>query len=82
MKSTLRRIGNSKGLILPQPLLAQVGLVRDVELTLEQDAIVIRRPKRRRRTGWADASKAIAAVGDDKLVWPEFANRDDGKLRW
>lgn len=29
------------------------------------------------REGWADASKKIAAAGDDELVWPEFANVED-----
>ena len=33
------------------------------------------------RVGWADASKRIAAVGDDLLVWPEFANEGDEALR-
>ena len=82
MKSILRRIGNSQGLILPRPLLAQAGLTKDVELTLEQDAIVIRAPKRKARSGWAAAGKMLAASADDALVWPEFANREDAKLRW
>jgi len=34
------------------------------------------------RTGWAEASKALAAAEDDALVWPEFANIDDENLDW
>jgi antitoxin MazE len=82
MRSALQRIGNSQGVIIPKPLLAQVGLVRDVEIDVENDAIVIRKPKGHVREGWAEASRALAAAGDDALVWPEFGNDDDEKLRW
>jgi hypothetical protein len=34
------------------------------------------------RTGWADASKVIAASGDDELVWPEFASAGDEERAW
>lgn len=29
------------------------------------------------RTGWAEASKALAVAGDDPLVLSEFANESD-----
>ena len=64
MKTTLRRIGNSEGVILPQSLLALTGLTDDVEITVEKDALVLRRPARA-RAGWAAASRAIAAAGED-----------------
>jgi len=38
--------------------------------------------KRRSRVGWAAASQKIAEAGDDRLVWPEFANADDNDLSW
>lgn len=83
MKVTLHRIGNSQGVILPKPLLAQVGFTgREVELTVEQDAIVLREPKKSVRFGWADAAKKIADDGDDALIWPEFSNEDDASLTW
>ena len=82
MRSALQRVGNSQGVIIPKPLLAQVGLVRDVEIDVENDAIVIRKPRGHVREGWAEASRALAAAGDDALVWPEFANDDDEKLTW
>lgn len=43
---------------------------------------MIRKPQKAAREKWADASKEIAAAGDDALAWPEFANEDDGKLTW
>ncbi|MBA3623506.1 MAG: AbrB/MazE/SpoVT family DNA-binding domain-containing protein [Methylibium sp.] len=82
MLTTLRKLGNSQGVIIPKPLLAQVGLTGEVEMRVENGAIVLRPAKRCPREGWAEASAAIAAAGDDRLVWPEFANEDDETLTW
>lgn len=82
MRTSLQRIGNSQGVIIPKPLLAQVGLSGEVEMSIEADAIVIRKPQSAVRAGWADASKAIAAKRDNELAWPEFANDGDSELTW
>jgi antitoxin MazE len=82
MLATIRRLGNSQGVLIPKPLLQQVGLVNEAEMRVEGDALVLRRPKASPRTGWAEASKKLAAVGDDALVLPEFANEGDARLKW
>ena len=41
-----------------------------------------RRPQKKAREGWAEASQKIAAEREDKLVWPEFANEADAELQW
>lgn len=82
MKATIRRMGNSRGVLIPKPLLAQVGLDGEADLRVEDGALVLRKPQRKTRQGWAEASMALAEAGDDKLVWPEFTNRDDAKLKW
>jgi len=82
MITEIRRVGNSRGIIIPKPLLKQAGLKREAEIALERGAIVLRKPRRNPRQGWAEASRRIAAAGDDRLIWPEFANRDDEDLRW
>jgi len=51
-------------------------------MIIENDSIVIRKPKHKVREGWAEASKTIADTNDDELVWPEFSNKDDKKLKW
>jgi antitoxin MazE len=78
----IRRIGNSQGILIPKPLLAQVGLADRAELTVERDALVLRRPARPARAGWAAAAKKIAERGDDALVLGEFGNEDDVELIW
>ena len=82
MKTTIRRMGNSQGVIIPKPLLAQVGLVDEAELVVEKGSIVLRKPSRKVRAGWAEASQRVAEAGDDAPVWPEFANDGDAELQW
>ena len=82
MITEIRRVGNSRGIIIPKPMLKDAGLEKEAEVALEHGAIVLRKPRRNPRQGWAEASRRIAQSGDDKLIWPEFANRDDGNLQW
>lgn len=80
--TTLRRLGNSHGVIIPKPLLAQIGLTDRAEMRVEAGAIVLRPIKRLPRVGWAEASLAIGSDENEGLAWPEFANEGDGDLRW
>lgn len=82
MKTTIRRMGNSQGVLIPKPLLAQLGLEDEVEMEVEDDALVIRRPQKKAREGWAEASKSVAAAGDDAPVMGEFGNADDAEIVW
>jgi antitoxin MazE len=82
MKTTIRPMGNSQGVIIPKPLLAQVGLESEAEMTIERGAIVLRRPVKAVREGWAADARRIAEADDDELVMGEFANADDATLAW
>jgi antitoxin MazE len=81
---SIRQIGNSQGVVIPKPLLTQLGLSGEegAEMTVEGDALVLRRPASPVREGWAEAAKKIAAYGDDELVMGEFGNTDDKELSW
>jgi antitoxin MazE len=80
----IRRIGNSQGVVIPKPVLAQLGLDGEVgaEMTIEDGAVVLRRPASTVRTGWAEAARRIAEAGDDALVMGEFGNAEDSELAW
>jgi len=78
----VRRIGNSLGVVIPRPLLAQVGLSDVAELSVERGAIVLRKPRRSSRRGWAEAAEAVAAEGEDRLLLGEFSNAGDLELEW
>jgi len=78
----LRAIGNSRGIVIPKPVLAQVGLDTAVDLTVERGAIVLRKPVASVRAGWAEAARQVAERGEDALVMGEFGNADDDELNW
>jgi len=84
MRVALRKMGNSSGVIIPKPFLAEIGAQsgEDVEMALEDGRIIIAAAKRHPREGWAEASRDIADAGDDALVWPEFGNAEDETLTW
>lgn len=76
MKARLIRIGNSRGIRIPKPLIEAAGLGDEVDLELRGGELVIRRAKGVRE-GWAEAAKQAAKSGDDKLIWPYFDNDTD-----
>jgi antitoxin MazE len=83
MKTTLRKMGNSTGIIIPKPFLTELGFESDeVEMTVEDNAIVIRKPAKQTRIGWAQASIELAAADEDNLQWPSFANRASEDVTW
>jgi len=81
---SIRQIGNSQGILIPKPVLEQLGLdsKAGAEMTIEDGALVLRRPARPARAGWAKAAKSIAGPGDDELVMGEFGNAEDSELVW
>ncbi len=82
LQVTVRRVGNSLGIVIPKPVLAQVGLTSHAEMTVERGAIVLRKPKINARAGWTEAAKAVAAAGGDELLMGEFPNAEDAELTW
>ncbi len=77
-------MGNSQGVLIPKPVLAQLGLENEVEMEMEveNDTIVLRRPRHKAREGWAEASEVLAQTGGDTLVMGEFGNTEDAELAW
>jgi len=82
--ASLRQIGNSRGVVIPKPVLAQLDLEAEagVEMTVEDGALVLRKPASPARAGWAEAARRVAAAGDDQLVMGEFGNAEDAELVW
>ncbi len=81
---SLRQIGNSQGIVIPKPLLTQVGLTCEegAEITVEDGALIVRKPGRPVRAKWAEAARKIAECGDDHLVMGEFGNSADAEFAW
>lgn len=82
MEVAIRKMGNSQGVLIPKPILAQVGLEGTADLQVRDGVIEIRPVHRNPREGWADDARRIAEQGDNALVWPAFANDGDDELVW
>ena len=67
MKTTIVRIGNSRGIRIPKPLLEQCRLRDEVELEIQTDGLLIRGVAEP-RSGWDDAFRHMREHGDDTLV--------------
>jgi antitoxin MazE len=79
MKTELVRIGNSRGIRIPKPLIEQCGLEGTVDLSVENDRLVIS-PGRRLRQGWIEAfQNAGPTQNDESLLEPMRASEFDSK---
>lgn len=82
MQVTIRKMGNSQGVLIPKPFLIQAGFKDIADMQVKNGIIEIRPVKRHPREGWASDSQRIARACDYKLVWPEFSNEGDTDLTW
>jgi antitoxin MazE len=79
MKTELVRIGNSRGIRIPKPLIEQCSLEGTVDLSVENGRLVIS-PGRRLRQGWIEAfQNAGPAAHDELLLEPIRATEFDRK---
>jgi antitoxin MazE len=82
IKTSIIKIGNSQGVRLPKALLALSGIEQDVDLAVEDGAIIIR-PAKKPRKGWTEQFEKMAASGDDTPI-DEFipTEWDEGEWEW
>ncbi|MEA2415839.1 MAG: antitoxin MazE [Thermoanaerobaculia bacterium] len=65
MKARIIRIGNSRGVRIPESLLEQSHLAGAVRIEARKNEIVIRPAPRQ---GWEEAFRAMAERRDDRLI--------------
>lgn len=83
MKSVIRAMGNSQGVILPKHVLEQAGFARDdvIEIEVREEVVILRKPRPEPRAGWAEAAATMAATAEER-EWTGFANAGDEDLKW
>ncbi len=82
MKTRIVRIGNSRGVRLPKPLIEEAGLPDEVDVRARNGAIIIA-PATRARAGWEEAAKLLRARDEDKLLHPPTPTRfDETEWKW
>ena len=84
VKSRIVKMGNSKGVRIPKPILEQLALGEEVELSVRGDQLVIR-PGKRPRSGWGEKFARMAELGDDPLLDEEAGTStrwDEEEWEW
>ncbi len=77
MNTTIRNIGNSKGVILPKSILTQCDIEEEVSIEVKDHHIIITAvapTQNYKRKGWEKAFKEMAENGDDALMMPDVFN--------
>jgi antitoxin MazE len=87
MLTTMRKIGNSRGVLIPAAFLASCQIEDQVDMLLQDGQIVIKPVKRLLRDGWftqAAASKTSAAELEraDAQAWADAPLADDSEWVW
>ena len=81
MKVALVRIGNSRGVRIPKPVIAHCGFSDTVELRVENNCVVIA-PHVRARQGWDQAFRDAGEAAADELLLAGAAPNDFDREEW
>lgn len=66
------KIGNSRGIRIPKAILEQCGFNGKVTMQVRNNEIILTKPSRKPREGWAEAiERDIKKHGVPELLWPE-----------
>lgn len=71
MRTVIRKMGNSQGVLIPKPLLEQIGVAAGdpVELKINKKGRLVIAPlPQDSRSAWANECRKLAAAGEFGLV--------------
>jgi antitoxin MazE len=81
MKTALIRIGNSRGVRVPKPLIEQCGLGDEVELRVDNNQLVISATHRPRHD-WGEAFRAAGTGERDELLLEDAGPTEFDREEW
>ncbi len=67
MRARLVKIGNSRGIRLPKPVIEQARLTDEVDVEVKDGALIIT-ASHGVRSGWAEAARELRERGQDRLL--------------
>lgn len=83
MQTALRKMGNSTGMILPKPILKELGVESgaSMDLVVENGRVIATPVKRKVREGWEEGAKRVGAepLTEEEREWLDF---DDDIEEW
>ncbi|AQX03709.1 hypothetical protein KRE40_18515 [Elizabethkingia meningoseptica] len=80
MKTKVRKIGNSFGIIIGKKLLEQAEVKEEVSLSIEDSKIIIEAVKSNPRAGWEEMLLKAKSLEDTEFL-EDFENEFD-KTEW
>jgi len=85
MQTIVRRIGNSRGVLIPAAFLASCQIEDKVDMELQNGQIIIKAVRQSPRMGWFDNVVSSPSVQNAELVealeWDSLAS-DDSEWVW
>ncbi len=82
MKASLIKIGNSQGIRIPKPIIAQCGFEGEVEFVVQNNELIIK-PIKSSRSNWDAAFKRMAENKDDELLDSNSGTEwDESEWEW
>jgi len=81
MKAQLVRIGNSRGIRIPKPILKQCGFKDTVDVRVEHRRMVIV-PARPLRQGWEEAFRAAGGSTSDEWLLDSLHTNEFDREEW
>lgn len=87
MLTSMRQIGNSRGVLIPAAFLASCQIEDQVDMQLQDGQIVIKPVRRKLRDGWfvevSAPSKAVLAQDElEAKSWSDAPLADDSEWVW
>ena len=76
MRTTIRKLGNSKGIIIPAAFLTSLGIKEIIEIQLKNNSIIITPVQT--REGWYDNYQ----IEKDDDAWQDFKSLESEESDW
>jgi antitoxin MazE len=77
----LVRIGNSRGIRIPKPVIEQCGFGDTVQLRIEHDRVILA-ADRSPRQGWAERFEAAGSATSDELLLDPAEQNEFDREEW
>jgi antitoxin MazE len=81
VKTDLVRIGNSRGIRIPKPLIEHCGFGDEVDLRVENQSIIIS-PERSSRAGWEEQFRVAGTSENDEMLLESVGFHEFDRKEW
>ena len=81
METTVKQVGSSVGVIIPQYIASEGGFHKGTPINIRyvNNQIIIDKPTGKRR-GWSEAFARFAQEGEDEMLLPEYLDSETDEL--